>query len=293
MIVFAAVVITVAILAGCLVTVNVEEYVFFLCGIRTAWADDGLQIEGDVDVFAISYDKYGETTVKSSGIDKVIAPGTSKSTTFYIKNSHNTNLKYNFDCWLELNDSSGKFALSDLPLSFRLQRDGRYLIGSDDGWIPAQSMKVSDLEYLTAGRRSVYVIEWQWPFERGKDEEDTLLGNTAVDADIAVTLHILVRGEDDTGSSDERHKDDPEKHDSGGSKGGGGSGSGNSGGGGDSSNPVDDEEFRNENVELAEKENVSTGDSRNIFLYAAAGFVLTILIIAAAYKKTEKADKAD
>ena len=35
-----------------------------------------------------------------------------------------------------------------------------------------------------------YIFSWQWPYESGNDEFDTMLGNLAVDEDVTLTIEI-------------------------------------------------------------------------------------------------------
>ena len=52
----------------------------------------------------------------------------------------------------------------------------------------------------------MYTLEWEWPFEQGNDEFDTMLGNLAVEDDLE--LHIRI-------NTTASYSDDPDAEDSG------------------------------------------------------------------------------
>ena len=43
---------------------------------------------------------------------------------------------------------------------------------------------------IAAGYVRAYTLQWEWPYERGDDTYDTMLGNLAVDEDITLTVQI-------------------------------------------------------------------------------------------------------
>lgn len=148
------------------------------------------QSETDVDIFRISYDNTtGEMTVNgaSENTDKLIAPGTSGKYTFYLENTGGTPLDYtmNMEAWIsgtELN----------IPLKARVHDyNNNYLLG--DNYNKAHVLelnKVADSGALGIGKLASYTLEWEWPYEQGNDEYDTLLGNLAVGNDLALTIRI-------------------------------------------------------------------------------------------------------
>lgn len=150
---------------------------------NTVWAS-----ETQVDIFRLTYENgSGVITVNSSDDDKVIAPGTSEEYVFTLENTGNVPLDYtmSMEAWVEGTDLR-------LPVTASV-RDytGRYLLGSPSGSEDVLELNtVKDSGVLGAGRLYVYTLEWEWPFEQGIDEYDAMLGNMAVDTDLALTVKI-------------------------------------------------------------------------------------------------------
>ena len=93
---------------------------------REIWED-----KTKVDIFHISYNgKTGETRVKSSGSDDVIAPGTSADCRFTIKNKENNLADYSM--WLEAQISPQE---TKIPVAVRVSDSaGNWLLGSSQSW---------------------------------------------------------------------------------------------------------------------------------------------------------------
>jgi hypothetical protein len=115
-------------------------------------------------------------TVLSSKGDDVIAPGTQGEYTFRLKNTEDVELYYSFviDGLLSVENSEHL-----IPVQVRLKgAEGDYLIGSDDAWEDIVNLHdISDAGTLKGNSSRYYTLEWQWPFERGNDVFDTMLGN--------------------------------------------------------------------------------------------------------------------
>lgn len=167
----------------------------------TTPADPGFQVfdentvwEGqtDVEIFRISYENgEAQVTVQSGNGDQVLAPGTENSYTFTLQNTGNVNLDYTLQ--VEAYFSHGDLAI---PVVARLvDYDDHYLVGSESDYAPVLELNSVDIKNsLTAGYIAPYTLQWQWPFE-GDDAYDTLLGNTAVDEDITLTIVIRTTAE--------------------------------------------------------------------------------------------------
>lgn len=164
---------------------------------REIWED-----KTKVDIFHISYNgKTGETRVKSSGSDDVIAPGTSADCRFTIKNKENNLADYSM--WLEAQISPQE---TKIPVAVRVSDSaGNWLLGSSQSWEDVWRLNdVKTVGSLKYGDSREYTISWQWPFEQGMDEEDSILGNHAVGEDIrlAVIIHTQASWEDGGSSSE-------------------------------------------------------------------------------------------
>lgn len=159
---------------------------------KTVWTTDT-----PIEIFRISYEN-GESviTVNSDDGEKVIAPGTSNSYTFKLKNTGNTSIDYRLTV-------DAYFTPSDLriPIRAKLSRyDGRWLVGSADGYGTVDALDaVEDSASLSAGRYTYYTLEWEWPFESGDDAYDTLLGNRATEEDLLFTVVLRTTAEEGGG----------------------------------------------------------------------------------------------
>lgn len=140
-----------------------------------------------VDIFKVSYENgVGNVFVQSSDGDKIIAPGTSNSYTFKLKNTGDVALDYtvSIDAYFEPLDLS-------IPIETRLNRyDGLWVVGDLDSYGDVATLDVAeDSAVLGAGRYTYYTLEWRWPFEKDNNF-DTLLGNRAMDEDLTFTIVI-------------------------------------------------------------------------------------------------------
>ncbi len=155
--------------------------------------DEGLVIEGDIDLFQAEYkNESGQVIVKSSDGRKVIAPGTSWEDSFKIVNKHDKPITYTFKSYLVYKSELGTTDIKDLAMDFKLLRDGEYIAGDDDHWVRAKDFNVEDKgEALGPGKSSEYQVKWQWPFEESADQDlkDTMFGND-FDQDGVATLTI-------------------------------------------------------------------------------------------------------
>ena len=152
---------------------------------NTVW-----QAETDVDIFRISYDnESGEITVNgaSDNSDKIIAPGTFGEYQFYLENTGDVPLDYTMDmeAWITGTEHN-------IPVKARVSNySGDYLLGDRNSKAEVLSLNnVKDSGALGVGRLSSYTLEWEWPYEQGNDEYDTMLGNLAVGNDLALTIRI-------------------------------------------------------------------------------------------------------
>lgn len=143
--------------------------------------------ETDVEIFRVSYENgQGQVTVASASGDKVIAPGTSNSYSFTLKNTSDHSLEYIMEMEAYFSDGDHK-----IPVNARVfDKYGDYYAGTAESMVPVEELnKVSDSGKLKAGYQMPYTLQWEWPYE-GDDSYDTLLGSLAADEDIALTIVI-------------------------------------------------------------------------------------------------------
>lgn len=166
-----------------------DQYAFEVADAEQIWRTDT-----SVDLFKTSYaNDKGAITVDSANGDNVVAPGTSGQYTFTLKNTGSKAADYKVWVETELNT-----LVSNLPLEIRMSNNDGWLLGSRDSWEKASDLDgVSLTERVAAGKSADYTFYWQWPYERGDDEADTLLGNAGEwmsggqQLDYKVTIHTL------------------------------------------------------------------------------------------------------
>lgn len=142
----------------------------------------------DVNIF-----EHGDSAVQSDGSGEahhVIAPGTRNDYTFSIRNNKNINIKY----YLEIAGGND----SDYAIPVELE-----IFDSNGESMTGREVMISDFKdvvkesTLYGNSSEEYTIKWKWDFERGSDDYDTMLGNTAVDEEIACHININVIAEYD------------------------------------------------------------------------------------------------
>lgn len=142
----------------------------------------------DVNIF-----EHGDSAVQSDGSGEahyVIAPGTKNDYTFSIRNNKNVNIKY----YLEI--TGGNDSEYAIPVELEIfDSKGESMTGKE--------VMISDFtdvvreSTLYGNSSEEYTIKWKWDFERGVDDYDTMLGNTAVEEEIACHININVVAEYD------------------------------------------------------------------------------------------------
>ena len=149
----------------------------------------GGEVTSTMDLFKNAYvNSEGQTVVAGSDGSKVMAPGTSGSYEFAVRNSGGQPASYRV--WAETEqDGTTKV----IPLQVSLT----------SGQSVCQNL--ADAGQLEPGKSAIYSIAWQWPFEEGQTAEaraasnvrDTALGNEAAAhrATYKVTLHMQAEAE--------------------------------------------------------------------------------------------------
>ena len=149
---------------------------------NTVWSS-----ETDIEIFRVTYENgASQITVNSQNGDSLLAPGTSNIYEFVLENTGNVDLIYTMT--MEAYFSHGDYPI---PVYARLtNHHGEYLVGSEAEAAPVlQLNEVSREGTVRAGHTVPYKLQWEWPFELD-DEYDTMLGNMAVEEDIALTIVI-------------------------------------------------------------------------------------------------------
>lgn len=143
--------------------------------------------QNNVNIFKMAYDnETGDITVDGVGI-KVIAPGTTNSYYFDLVNSGDCGVDYSVMMSAELSNN-----ITSIPVEVKLSDyQGKYIIGSETTWDDVMAINdVKEEGQLSKGHKMRYNFSWQWPFESGNDEYDTMLGNLAVNEDVTLTITI-------------------------------------------------------------------------------------------------------
>ena len=96
-----------------------------------------------------------------------IAPGVSNSYNFKVHNETDNAIMYN----IEFEESSEY----DINMLYRLKRGKEYVVGSDTKWVRADEL-ASALKELAVDGVDSYTLDWQWPYESGRDTLDTEIG---------------------------------------------------------------------------------------------------------------------
>lgn len=148
------------------------------------------RMNAEADIFKISYENdKGEITVNGleGNTDKLIAPGTTNKYQFTLENPVDKALDYtlSMEAYITGTDES-------IPVKVRVwDYTNKYLLGSTEQMADVLELNTIDEKaVLGAGRYAGYTLEWEWPFEQGDDEFDTMLGNMAADDDLTLTIKI-------------------------------------------------------------------------------------------------------
>lgn len=111
----------------------------------------------------------------------LIAPNSSNTYSFNISNKTKYNLIYSI-----VFDEDNNYGLN---MKYRLKRNGKYLLGSDNNWVSLSDVSVNDLK-IKIGSSDSYSLEWKW-FE---SDNDTDIG---VNADVyGLSVNIVALGDE-------------------------------------------------------------------------------------------------
>lgn len=99
-----------------------------------------------------------------------IAPGVSNSYNFKVHNETKNSIKY----FIEFDEDS-EYAIN---MMYRLRRGGTYIAGGESTWVDANGLRMAALKQLASDEVDEYILDWKWPYEDGKDAQDTIAGKS-------------------------------------------------------------------------------------------------------------------
>ena len=166
------------------------------------------RMDAKAEIFKISYkNNTGKITVNGAkgNTDKLIAPGTTNKYNFTLANPGDVALDYNMSMEANIKGTDG-----EIPVKVRVwDYTNKYLLGSTKQMEDVLKLNtVSEKASLGTGRYAAYTLEWEWPYEQGDDELDTMLGNLAAEDDIVLEVKIKTTAEYD-------ETNDPQKNNAG------------------------------------------------------------------------------
>ncbi len=142
------------------------------------------------------------------GGEKLIAPGTTGSYYFTVKNNSN----FGMHCDLHFEDIN--VPESKVPMLYRFRSEDEYIMGNETEWLTLE--EIVDITIpLNISRAKEYILDWKWIFEdpenlEERDKADTALGNEAArlakeGKDLEYKIQLVINAEqaefpDDPGS---------------------------------------------------------------------------------------------
>ena len=100
-----------------------------------------------------------------------IAPGVSNSYDFKVHNETENAIRYNIEF-----EENSEYAIN---MRYRLKSDGAYVVGNDTKWVSASEL-ASAFKELAVDGIDGYTLDWEWPYESGRDALDTEIGEKMV-----------------------------------------------------------------------------------------------------------------
>lgn len=138
--------------------------------------------------------EYDGTVRSEDGKTNVIAPGTRNSYTLDISNDTQQDLYYGFKVYAEVKNSPLRDNVPlQLPVALSVTGpDGELIRVGLDG---EEGHKYLDGYSIKAGRVQSFAFYWEWLFETGDDEADTMWGNAATseappELDVYIQLYL-------------------------------------------------------------------------------------------------------
>ena len=122
-----------------------------------------------------------DDSINISKVHGKIAPESTGTYRFDLKNGTRFNLKYNISFIEENNDN--------MNIKFKLKKGNTYLI---DNYVSSANLSVNNMS-LNSKDSETYYLEWKWVGD--DDSNDTAIGNKARDTDVSYSLKIKVEAE--------------------------------------------------------------------------------------------------
>ncbi len=110
--------------------------------------------------------------------EKKIAPKSSGTYRFYIKNELEDNISYN----INLLDDMSNF----VNMKYKLKLNNVYVCGNEQTYVSIDELNLKDI-ILTKDSTSLYTLEWYWEDD---DEKDTYIGSSKTDEYYTLGLKI-------------------------------------------------------------------------------------------------------
>ncbi|MBE6124114.1 MAG: hypothetical protein E7184_01035 [Erysipelotrichaceae bacterium] len=162
--------------------------------------------ENDIEIFSTKYSNSNGNFVESGNSDKVIAPGTSGSYTFNLKNSSDGTIEYSVKLNAMFLINNQEVKLENVPLKTRIKSsDEDYHLGSEVVWASIDELnEFLDSDKLNQNNHAYYTFDWKWDLEEN-DSFDTALGLLAntqdVDFKITISTEASLINTNDKGSN--------------------------------------------------------------------------------------------
>lgn len=119
--------------------------------------------QGDIDIDKNT--SLGIFKNEKFGGNEIIAPNSSGSYQFYVKNESENDIIYH----IRFVDEKNYF----VNMKYRLKIDNIYIRGSKNSYVGIEELNVEDVTVLK-GSNNIYTLEWYW---QDSDEADTIVGS--------------------------------------------------------------------------------------------------------------------
>lgn len=99
----------------------------------------------------------------------LIAPGSSNSYQFIIRNNNDFEVNIQFNT-TEINKYN-------INLKFRLKENNKYIIGDSQNWVTSKNLNYSNIN-IAAANYNTYTLDWKWEFNENEyqNKHDTAIG---------------------------------------------------------------------------------------------------------------------
>ena len=158
-----------------------DQHLFDYCNIdifdiNCNCQNDNENQDGEEPVFSESnglgvYDKnvcFGEGKLKifenpAYEYKEVIAPGSSNTYQFIIRNINSFDIKVDF--------STTEVNKNNVKLKFRLRENNKYIIGDSSKWVTIKDLKYSNIR-INSMEYKTYSLDWKWDYSESKKQDE-------------------------------------------------------------------------------------------------------------------------